>query len=95
MRGLPAPLRAVLEAIPTAAQPMDVLRTGASMLGTVLPERDDHHVNEARNIADRLLATFPSMLLYWYHYARNGTPHRCGDRRGIDRRPFPAPADGP
>ncbi len=73
MRGLPAQLRAVLEAIPTAAQPMDVLRTGASMMGTLLPERFDHQVNEARNIADRLLATFPSMLLYWYHYARNGT----------------------
>lgn len=73
MRGLPAQLRAVLEAIPTAAQPMDVLRTGASMMGTLLPERFDHHINEARNIADRLLATFPSMLLYWYHYARNGT----------------------
>src|SRR5512138_65604 len=52
MRGLPAQLRAALEAIPTAAQPMDVLRTGASMMGTMLPERFDHHVNEARNIAD-------------------------------------------
>jgi 2-methylcitrate synthase len=72
MRGLPAPLRTVLEAIPTAAHPMDVLRTGCSMLGTLLPEREDQQVNEARNIADRLLASFPSMLLYWYHYARNG-----------------------
>ncbi len=72
MRGVPAPLRAGLEAIPTAAQPMDVLRTGCSLLGTVLPEREDHNVNEARNIADRLLASFPSMLNYWYHYARNG-----------------------
>src|SRR5512146_2068704 len=72
MRGLPAQLRAVLESIPTAAQPMDVLRTGCSMMGTMLPERFDHSINEARNIADRLLATFPSMLLYWYHYARNG-----------------------
>ncbi|RPJ45668.1 MAG: 2-methylcitrate synthase, partial [Chloroflexi bacterium] len=73
MRGLPAQLRVVLEAVPTAAQPMDVLRTGASMMGNMLPERFDHDINEARNIADRLLATFPSMLLYWYHYARNGT----------------------
>jgi 2-methylcitrate synthase len=72
MRGLPAQLRMVLEAIPTAAQPMDVMRTGASMMGTMLPERFDHHINDARNIADRLLAIFPSMLLYWYHYARNG-----------------------
>jgi 2-methylcitrate synthase len=71
-RGLPAPLKAVLENIPAAAQPMDVLRTGASVLGTVLPEREDHNVGEARNAADRLLASFPSMLVYWYHYARNG-----------------------
>jgi 2-methylcitrate synthase len=71
-RGLPAPLKAVLENIPAAAQPMDVLRTGASVLGTVLPEREDHNVGEARNAADRMLASFPSMLVYWYHYARNG-----------------------
>lgn len=72
MRGLPAPLKAVLEQIPTAAQPMDVLRTGASALGTILPEREDHNLGEARNAADRLLASFPSMLIYWYHFARNG-----------------------
>jgi 2-methylcitrate synthase len=72
MRGLPAPVKAVLEQIPAAAQPMDVLRTGASVLGTVLPEHDDHNANEARNAADRMLASFPSMLNYWYHYARNG-----------------------
>jgi 2-methylcitrate synthase len=51
---------------------MDVLRTGCSMLGTVLPERDDHSQQGARNIADRLLASFPSMLVYWYQFARNG-----------------------
>lgn len=72
MRGLPAPLRTVLEHVPTAAQPMDVLRTGCSTLGTILPEREDHAVGEAVHIADRLLASFPSMLVYWYHYARNG-----------------------
>ena len=72
MRGLPAPLKLVLEQIPTAAQPMDVLRTGCSALGTFLPERDDQSIGEARHIADRLLASFPSMLVYWYHYARNG-----------------------
>lgn len=72
MRGLPAPVRVGLEAVPTAAQPMDVMRTGCSILGTVLPEREDQNVGEARNIADRLLASLPSMLVYWYHYARNG-----------------------
>jgi 2-methylcitrate synthase len=72
MRGLPAPVKTVLEAVPTAAQPMDVLRTGCSILGTVLPEREDQPVGEAKNIADRLLASFPSMLVYWYHFARNG-----------------------
>ena len=72
MRGLPAPLKAVLEEIPAAAQPMDVLRSGCSVLGTVLPEHDDQAIGEARNIADRLISSFPSMLVYWYHYSRNG-----------------------
>ena len=72
MRGLPAPVKAVLEQVPAAAQPMDVLRTGCSAMGVTLPERDDQNIGEARNIADRLLASFPSMLNYWYHYARNG-----------------------
>lgn len=72
MRGLPAPIKATLEQIPTAAQPMDVMRTGCSAMGSVLPEREDMNAAEARNIADRLLATFPSILNYWYHYARNG-----------------------
>jgi len=72
MRGIPAPVKAVLEEIPAAAHPMDVLRTGCSILGTVLPEREDHSAEGARNIADRLIASFPSMLMYWFHYARNG-----------------------
>jgi 2-methylcitrate synthase len=72
LRGIPAPVKAVLEQIPAAAHPMDVLRTGCSILGTVLPEREDHSVEGARHIADRLLAIFPSMLIYWYHYAHNG-----------------------
>jgi 2-methylcitrate synthase len=72
IRGLPAPLKTVLENIPPAAQPMDVLRTGCSMLGTLLPERDDRSAQGARTIADRLLSCFPSMLIYWYQYARNG-----------------------
>lgn len=72
LRGLPAPLKTVLEQIPAAAHPMDVLRTGCSMLGAVLPERDDHTVEGARHIADRLLAIFPSMLIYWYQFAHHG-----------------------
>src|SRR5512140_1464269 len=72
MRGIPAPVKAVLEQIPAAAHPMDVLRTACSMLGTVMPEHDDHSDEGARNIGDRLIACLPSMLLYWYHYARNG-----------------------
>lgn len=72
MRGLPAPVRAVLEEVPPSAQPMDVLRTGCSIMGTVLPESESHIISEARNIADRLIAALPAMLMYWYHYARNG-----------------------
>lgn len=72
LRGIPAPVKAVLEQIPAAAHPMDVLRTGCSILGTVLPEKDDATPEGARDIADRLLASFPSMLLYWYHFAHNG-----------------------
>lgn len=72
LRGLPAAVRSVLEQIPAAAHPMDVLRTYTSALGTILPEKDEHHVAAARDIADRLLASFSSALLYWYHYATHG-----------------------
>lgn len=72
LRDLPMPVRAGLEQIPASAHPMDVLRTGCSLLGTVLPEEDDHSTAGARNIADRLMASFGSMLLYWYHFAVNG-----------------------
>ena len=72
MRGLPAAVRVALEATPAAAHPMDVMRTGVSVLGTVLPEREDHNHPEARGIADRLLACLGSMLLYWYHFSHNG-----------------------
>jgi len=72
MRGLPTVVQEVLEAIPAAAHPMDVLRTGCSVLGTVLPEKDDQAPADARDISDRLLASFGSMLLYWYHYSHNG-----------------------
>jgi 2-methylcitrate synthase len=72
MRGLPDAVKRVLEAIPAAAHPMDVMRTGVSALGCVLPEAADHHEPGAREIADRLLASLGSMLLYWFHFARNG-----------------------
>ena len=72
LRGLPAAVRAVLEAIPAAAHPMDVMRSGVSALGCVLPEKDDHNAPGARDIADRLMASLGSMLLYWHHYSQNG-----------------------
>ncbi|MEO8135198.1 MAG: 2-methylcitrate synthase [Betaproteobacteria bacterium] len=72
LRGLPTPVKAVLEQLPAAAHPMDVMRTGVSTLGCVLPEKDDHNHAGARDIADRLMASLGSMLLYWYHYSNNG-----------------------
>src|SRR6185437_4062504 len=72
LRGLPASVKAALEWVPASAHPMDVMRTGVSVLGTVLPEKDDHNIAGARDIADRLMASFGSMLLYWYHYSHNG-----------------------
>ena len=73
LRGLPVSLMLALEALPAASHPMDVLRTATSVLGCVLPEKDDHSVPGARDIADRLLASLGSALLYWYHYSHNGT----------------------
>jgi 2-methylcitrate synthase len=72
LRGLPASVKATLEALPAAAHPMDVMRSGVSALGCVLPEKDDHTISGARDIADRLLASLGSMLLYWFHFAHNG-----------------------
>jgi 2-methylcitrate synthase len=72
LRGLPAAVRRTLETIPAAAHPMDVMRSGVSALGCVLPEAADHNHAGARDIADRLLASLGSMLLYWYHYAHHG-----------------------
>ncbi|NIR28240.1 MAG: 2-methylcitrate synthase [Gammaproteobacteria bacterium] len=70
MRGLPRALREVLERIPGDAHPMDVMRTGCSMLGTLEPEND---FSQQDDIANRLLASFPSMLLYWYRFTRDGS----------------------
>jgi 2-methylcitrate synthase len=72
LRGLPNIVKNILEQIPAAAHPMDVMRTGCSSLGVVLPEKDDHNLAGAREIADQLMACFPSMLLYWYHFSHSG-----------------------
>ncbi|MFZ9996885.1 MAG: bifunctional 2-methylcitrate synthase/citrate synthase [Burkholderiaceae bacterium] len=72
LRGLPAAVMSALEALPASAHPMDVMRTGVSALGCTLPEKDDHNLPGARDIADRLMASLGSMLLYWYHYSHNG-----------------------
>ena len=72
LRGVPAQVKAVLEQIPAATHPMDVMRTACSYLGTVLPEKDDQNVQGARDIIDRLIASFGSMLIYWWHFTQNG-----------------------
>src|SRR5258706_13505428 len=69
LRGLPQAVRAALEAVPASAHPMDVMRTGVSALGTVEPEKDDHPLARAKDIADRLMASLGSMLLYWHHFS--------------------------
>lgn len=71
-RSLPLAVRAALEALPAASHPMDVMRTGVSVLGCTLPEKDDHNAADARDIADRLIASLGSMLLYWYHWSHSG-----------------------
>lgn len=72
LRGLPLAVRQTLEAIPAAAHPMDVLRSGVSAMGCALPEGHDHNAPGARDITDRLIAAQGSMLLYWHHFAQNG-----------------------
>jgi len=72
MRSLPAAVKEALELLPATTHPMDVLRTGVSVLGCVRPEAADHNEEGACEIADSLLACLGSMLLYWHHYARNG-----------------------
>ncbi len=72
MRGLPAVVQDVLESLPAAAHPMDVMRTGVSALGATLPEKEGHDAAGARDIADRLMASLGSMLCYWYHASHNG-----------------------
>src|SRR5450830_1309772 len=72
LRALPQSVKTALEALPAAAHPMEVMRTGCTVLGCSLPEKDDHNIPGARDIADRLMASFGSMLLYWYHFSHNG-----------------------
>lgn len=72
MRGLPQSVREVLEALPAAAHPMDVLRSGVSAIGCALPEAPEFSAGSGRDVADRLLASLSSVLLYWYHFAHHG-----------------------
>ena len=72
LRGLPGSVKAALEHLPAASHPMDVMRSGVSALGCALPEKDDHNLPGARDIADRLMASLGSMLLYWYHFSNSG-----------------------
>ncbi len=72
LRGIPAAVKAVLEHLPASTHPMDVMRSAVSAFGCVMPEKDDHNHAGARDIADRLMASLGSVLLYWYHYAVNG-----------------------
>jgi 2-methylcitrate synthase len=72
LRVLPAAVTTVLEQLPAASHPMDVLRTGVSTLGCSVPEPDAHKSETARELADHLLACLGSMLCYWYHYSKDG-----------------------
>ncbi|MDE2023524.1 MAG: 2-methylcitrate synthase [Gammaproteobacteria bacterium] len=72
MRGLPEAVKTVLESLPASAHPMDVMRSGVSALGCVLPEKEDHNPAGARDIADRLVASLGSILCYWYHWSHDG-----------------------
>ena len=82
LRSLPDPVKLGLELLPADVAPMDVLRTGCSLLGAVAPESGEHTPGEARDIADRLLASFPSMLAYWHHFSRHG--RRIDENTGDD-----------
>jgi 2-methylcitrate synthase len=72
LRDLPEGVKKALEQVPKQAHPMDVMRTGVSVLGTIEREKEGHPHEGARDIADRLMACLGSMLLYWYHFANSG-----------------------
>jgi 2-methylcitrate synthase len=69
LRSLPQALKEVLERIPASAHPMDVMRTGCSMLGNLETEAS---FAEQQDVTDRLLATFPSIITYWYRFSHDG-----------------------
>ena len=77
LRDLPEAVKSALEQIPKNAHPMDVLRTGCSMLGTIEQEAEDRNIEQTRNIADRLISCFGSMLIYWYHFSHNHKKIEC------------------
>ncbi len=77
LRDLPEAVKSVLEQIPKNAHPMDVLRTGCSMLGTIEHEAEDRNIEQTKNIADRLISCFGSMLIYWYHFSHNHKKIEC------------------
>ncbi|MDH3218804.1 MAG: 2-methylcitrate synthase [Gammaproteobacteria bacterium] len=72
LRDIPHEVKTVLEQLPSSTHPMDVMRTGCSALGCMMPEDADHNAEGARNLIDRLMACFGSMLVYWYHYSHHG-----------------------
>ena len=72
LRGVPAAVKVALEQLPPSAHPMDVMRTAVSVLGCLSPEKDDHNHPGAKDIADKLMASLGSMMLYWYHFSHNG-----------------------
>jgi len=69
LRDFPEAIKAILEQLPPCSHPMDILRTGVSAMGCMMPEAADHNADDARQLADKLLATLPSMLCYWHHFA--------------------------
>jgi len=71
MRKLPDAVIKAMEALPASAHPMDVMRTMSSVLGTIVQEKEEHPEAEARDIIDRLMASFGSALIYWYHFTVN------------------------
>lgn len=72
LRGIPMALKTVLEQIPKDTHPMDVMRTGCAMLGTLEPENADRDIEASKDLGDKLIACFGSILLYWYHYSHFG-----------------------